>query len=68
MTTFTITQLQALGIDPKRVAEGVTFQKSGFFYQNAEFLTEKQGIKFFRTTRNGKLRMLAQEQMIAIFS
>ena len=68
MNSQTITQLQAIGLDPQRVAAGVTFEASGYFYKGAEFLKEKQGIKLFRTTRDGKPRMLAQEQMIAIFA
>ena len=67
MNTTTLAQLKAIGLDPQRVAEGVLFEKSGYFFQGAEFLKEKQGIKLFRTTRDGKPRMLAQQQMISIF-
>ena len=68
MNSQTIAQLQAIGLDPQRVAVGLTFEASGYFYKGAEFLSEKEGIKLFRTTRDGKPRMLAQEQMIAIFA
>lgn len=68
MTRETIQQLQAIGLEPAKVAAGVTFAANGFFFKDAEFLKETNGIKLFRTTRNGQPRMLAQEQMIAIFA
>jgi hypothetical protein len=68
MTFTTTQQLQALGLHPAVVATGRTFQKSGHFYQGAEFLSEAKGIKLFRTTCDGKPRMIGQEQMISIFA
>ena len=63
----TTQQLQAIGIRPATVKDGVTFAANGKVYQGAQFLGETRGIKMFRVTCDGKPKMLAQEQMIAIF-
>lgn len=60
--------LQTIGIDPAAAANGVTFAKTGRFYQVAAFVGEQRGIKLFRVLRDGKLVMLAEEQVLAIFA
>lgn len=60
--------LQAIGIDPVAAANGVTFPKTGRFYQVAAFIGEQRGVKLFRVLRDGKPVMVAQEQMCAIFA
>ena len=60
--------LQAIGIDPVAAANGVTFPKTGRFYQVAAFVGGQRGIKLFRVLRDGKLVMLAEEQVLAIFA
>ena len=59
--------LIAIGIDPTVAREGITFAKTGQSYQVAAFIGEKQGIKLFRVLRDGQPRMIATEQMQAIF-
>lgn len=64
----TTQQLQSIGINPAIVQSGVTFAANGKVYQGAEFISEQRGIKLFRVTCDGKPRMIAQEQMRAIFA
>ena len=67
MDRETTAKLQSLGIDPQAVINGVTYKKSGNHYQNAWFWKEIKGYKLFRTIKNGKLALRAEEQMIEIF-
>lgn len=67
MTTETAKQLKALGIDPDNASQGVTYSKTGITYAVKEFFSEARGIKMFRVFADGKLKLLAQEQIIAIF-
>ena len=60
--------LQAIGIDPVAAANGVTFPKTGRFYQVADFIGEQRGIKLFRVLRDGRPVMVAEEQVRAIFA
>jgi hypothetical protein len=68
MTTETIKQLQAIGVDPSKAQQGVTFGASGIHYIVKEFFSETRGIKMFRVYANGKLTLKAQEQVCAIFA
>jgi len=60
--------LQAIGINPVIAAKGVTFANTGCFYQVVAFIGEQRGVKLFRVLRDGKPRMIAEEQMRSIFA
>jgi hypothetical protein len=68
MTTETIKQLQAIGVDPAKAQQGVIFGASSIHYTVKEFFSEARGIKMFHVYANGKLTLRAQEQVCAIFA
>lgn len=68
MNTATISALQAIGVDPAKAQQGITFGPSGIYYTVSELFSDARGIKTFRLFANGKLTLKASEQVKAIFS
>lgn len=67
MNTKTIERLQAIGVNPAKAAKGVTYAKSGHFYKVDHYWQTVKGVSIFRVRRNGKLALMAQEQIQAVF-
>jgi len=68
MNTVTISALQAIGVDPAKAQQGVTFGPSNTYYAVSELFSDTRGIKIFRLFANGKLTLRGEEQVKAIFS
>jgi hypothetical protein len=68
LTPSTVLELLEIGVDPVKAAHGARFEQSDTFYEVVEFFSEQRGIKMFRVSANGKLKLLGQEQVKAIFA
>jgi outer membrane receptor for Fe3+-dicitrate len=68
MTPETIQQLQAIGVDPVKASQGVTFGPNGTVYSVVEFFSKARGARIFRLRAGDRLTLRAEEQVRAIFS
>ena len=68
MRLETIQQLSAIGVDPIKASQGVTFGPNGTTYSVVEFFSEARGVRIFQLRAGDRLTLRAEEQVRVIFS